>query len=135
MIDVTLTLYRHRKTGDFLIQRFFKTRAAGKFVTASAAEMQERGLDIVLKLLNDKSPAEPGATSELNNFTKEEERVFYRQHRHVCCWFEKEGVLALGPERRQGSGYVVRKDEVVELSSPFTNENFLEALNRIYDEW
>jgi predicted Zn-ribbon and HTH transcriptional regulator len=92
-------------------------------------------LDIVLKLLDDKSPAEIGETSELNNFTKEEERVFNRQHRHVSCWFRKEGVLALGPERRQGSGYVVRKDEVVELSSPFTNDNFLKALNRVFDEW
>lgn len=130
MNNVSLHLYRNRKTGDVLIQRYANIHAVGKFITVSPPEMQERGLEIALRYLNEDLPAETADKPELETFSKEEERDFLRRHRHVDISFGVGETIRIGPLRRRGSGFVVPQDEVIELSLPSKNEVFLDALNR-----
>jgi hypothetical protein len=120
-----VTLYRNRKSGGCLIQRYAGIYAVGKFVNVSAAEMKAHGLEIILNHLND----EPSDKPELNIFSKEEEKTFRRDHRGISVNFSGQGIITVGPLRRQGSGYVVRKEDVIQLARPCTNEKFLAALD------
>jgi hypothetical protein len=132
MINVSLSLYRERKTRNYLILRYAKTYAVGKFVPISTLEMRDKGLDIVLKYLKDEPPPRTGEKPELNTFSKEEERAFYRNHQHVTIAFGKPEILELHPMYRQGSGFVSHREEVIQVPLPCTNEQFLDALDRAY---
>jgi hypothetical protein len=68
-------------------------------------------------------------------YSKEEERAFRRLHRGVSIHSPEREIIRIGILRRQGSGYVVRKEDVVQLSLPCTNEEFLTALNRAFTEF
>ena len=127
-----ITIYRNHKTHDLLIQRYAGIYAAGRFINLSAVQMKESGLEAILKLLNDEPPSRAGETPELKAFSKDERRIFYRQHSSVSVSL-KENVLLVGPYRRQGSGFVTRKDEIVNISLPSTNEEFLSVLNQAFE--
>jgi hypothetical protein len=120
------TLYRNRKSGDRLVQRYSGIYAAGRFVKVSAAEMKAHGLEIILNHLNDEPSDEP----ELNTFSKEEDKTFRRDHRGVSVDFSGQDIITAGPLRRKGSGYVVRKEDVIQLARPCTDEEFIAALDQ-----
>ena len=128
----TLTLYRNRKTGDCLIERFIGIHAVGKFMRVSTAEMQEQGLEIISKCLWGEPPPNSGEKPEMATYSKEEERAFRRLHQSVAIFSAEKEIIGIGVLRRQGGGYVVRKEDVIQLSLPSTNEEFLTALNRAF---
>jgi hypothetical protein len=132
MSDMSLTLYRNRKTGDCLIERFVGTYAVGKFMRVSTAEMQEQGLGIISKCLWGEPPSQSEEKPEMATYSKEEERAFRRLHQSVAIFSAERETIGIGVLRRQGSGYVVRKEDVIRLSLPSTNEQFLTALNQAF---
>jgi hypothetical protein len=133
-VSNALTLYRNRKTAGCSIEIYIGTKAVGNFIEVSAGEMCEQGLEIILKCLNGEILPH-GETAELTTYSKEQERVFRRLHEAVSVHSPKKDEISIGKLRRQGSGYVVRKEDVVPLSIPCANEEFLTALNRAFTEF
>ena len=116
----TLNLYRNRYVGI----------AVGPFIRVSALEMRERGVEVVLQSLAENPERSTDAKPELETFSKDEERVFFRDHRGVYVEVVADCAMRLGPLRKRGSGFVVPREEVLELSLPVTNEVFRGALGR-----
>ena len=65
-------------------------------------------------------------------YSKEEERAFRRLHQSVAVFSAEKEIIGIGVLRRQGSGYVVRKEDVIQLSLPSTNGEFLTAFNQAF---
>ena len=130
MSDISLFLYRNRKTKNCFIERCVGTSVVGKFVNVSAEEMRERGLEIISNCLNGEPPPNSEEKPERASYSKEEERQFYRLHKGVSIDSPKSGVVRIGPMRRKGSGHVVPKDEMIQLLLPCTNDAFLAALDQ-----
>ena len=127
-MDDKLTLYQNRKTRDCLIERYVGTHAVGRLAPISGAEMEINGLERILGLLQDVSRPANGEKSERSSFSKEEDRAFNALHRGIGVDLSDDGSITVGPLRRKGSGYVVRKEETVRLSPRRTNEELLTAL-------
>lgn len=128
------TLYRNRKTGDCSIEIFVGTYAVGNFIKISATEMQVQGLEIISKCLNGKIVPH-GEKAEITIYSKEQERTFRRLHEAVSIHSLKKEEIRIGKLRRRGSGYVFHKEDVVSLSIPCSNEEFLSVLNRALTEF
>jgi len=127
-----LELYLDLITGDYLIQRYSEYYGVGKLVHVSATEMRERGLEILLSHLKNEHGADP-QQSEFAAFSTEQMNAFYRRHHHVFVDLTEEGVISTGPLRRQGSGFVAPKNEVIAICPPVTIEKLSDALRRAFD--
>ena len=131
----SVTLYQNRKTKDCLLERYVKSSAVGKLLKISAAEMGANGLEIISECLWGKPPPKSDEKPESATYSKDEERVFRRLHQSVAIFPTGKESINVGVLRRQGSGYVVRKEDVVQISLPCTNQEFLTALNRALTEF
>lgn len=129
----SLHVFRGRKADEYLIQRFANSYAAGTFTRVSAAEMSERGVDIILKYIKEEPETRKGDKPELTTMSKEERAAFYRNHLGISIHLVANTKIMIGPLRRRGSGFVVPRDKIIELSLPCTNGTFLDALVRAYD--
>ena len=134
MTDVSLTLYRNKKTKDYLIERYVGTRAVGGLAKVTSAEMQNKGMAITMLAFKEAPATQEGCLPGRSGFSKEEDRTFNSLHRSASISLSEKAAICLGPFRRRGSGYVVHKDEVVQLSASCTNEEFLAVLKDIFDQ-
>lgn len=134
-MKTSLTLHQNRKTGDFLAERYVGIRAVGKLVHISAEEMQSRGLELVLNLLEEEASSKPAEKSERSCFSKEEDRAFNSLHQGISILLSEDRSFRIGRLRRQGSGYVVLKEDVLQLTPPYTNEEFHTTLHRAVTEF
>ena len=131
MNDIALQIFRHKKLGDYVIQRYLGSNGVGGFIKFSSTAMQEWAAELVLthfKIAIPSNTERPG----LANLAGDEEKEFYRKHSAVMVRFVDSKTLKLAPLQRKGSGFVAPKDEVIELSLPSTKEEFLSALDRAF---
>ena len=127
-----LNVYKNLQTGEFLIQRYSGIHAVGKFLRLSTTEMQRNGFDTVLALLENPLPSDIREKSELATFPKDEEKLFYSQHRHVVINLSGPQAMKIFPLYKKGSCSVAPRDQAVEIEIPCSGPHFLDELNKVF---
>jgi|HubBroStandDraft_5_1064220.scaffolds.fasta_scaffold226206_3 hypothetical protein len=133
MNENILNLYWNRRSDEFLIQRYKKLYAVGKFIRLPAAAMLENGLQLILHYLRETSFSREDEAPELNTFSKKEEKNFYKEHHHVFVMLSSNTDIAIGPMQKMGAGFVAPKDDIVRISISCTNEEFVIALRSAFE--
>jgi len=133
--NVSLEVWRHRKSGDFLVKVFaedpsFKgtQREIDARLSVSAAEMRERGLEVLLGVLERVRNSAPDVPRWIEESPSAFRKVV-KLYTWIALTFRKDGVLEIDPLNLEGMGLVgSQPEDRAQVSLLSDNETFFESL-------
>lgn len=139
-INPYIDMFMDRKSGRFAILEFTMDRekglvvGIGDLVRIEPSDMQDRGLDLVLRHIGRFGAADSRIGSEFQRMTPALRRKFSIDHKSVTVEQRDNKTLVLEPSRRDRGGWLGCPDEATVISLPMSNEKFFELLKAIFDK-
>jgi hypothetical protein len=140
----SIGVYKHGTKDAYLFLRHAPlgngaSTTYGNFVQVSPDDMKTNGLDLIFADFQEFPKRDPKNGSVIHGFTPEAKKAskFLRNYDEVRVSLESVTMLSFGPvcpTNRAGDSGVVRKQDIVLIALPCTNEVFFQKLLRAFEK-